>query len=196
VAIHNEGDAGRSDHPEVVERLRALAPGDEVGRGDHVSHGAAAVGLPNRNDAIGLVIGQRFEQHGADDAEDCGRGTDAERQRDERGSGEAGRPPQYAKAVTDIAERVLEQSGPNLISHALPRPFDTAELQHRLAARFCGAQTRPAQLLGLLIEVEANFFVEPTFERAAADHRAEPGPPVRDPSHGRLLPLMWPQSPG
>ena len=44
--------------------------------------------------------------------------------------------------------------------------FQAAEFQQRLAARFIGAQPGPAQLLGLLIDVEANLFVEPAFERA------------------------------
>ena len=55
----------------------------------------------------------------AHDAEDRGRRADAERQRDQRRRGEAGRPAQHAHAVADVAHRVLEQRRPDFIARAL-----------------------------------------------------------------------------
>ena len=57
-------------------------------------------------------------------------------------------------------------------------------LTQRLAARLVGAHAGAAVLLGLLIDVEANLFVEPALERVAAlTDRSEPLPAVGDPAH-------------
>ena len=108
LAVDDQGQAGGSDHPQTVERAGALAPRHEVRRGDHVPDGPAAVGLPHRDDAIGLAVGQRLQHDGPDDAEDRRGGADAERQRQQGPGSEARRPPQHADAVAEITCRVLE----------------------------------------------------------------------------------------
>jgi hypothetical protein len=134
---------------------------------------------------IGVAVRQRLQHHGPDDAEDRGGGADAEGQRHQGGGGEAGRPLQDAAAMANVAERVLDQRGPNLIPGALPRHLETAELQQRLAPRFVWAQARPKQLLGLLIEVKTDLFIETALERVAPAHRPYPLPALGDASHDR-----------
>ena len=106
LAVDDQDQIRRTHHSEVLEGPRPLAPGDEVGGGDHVAAGAAAIGLPDGDEAIRVAIWQRLQHHGAHDAEH-GRGrADAERQRQERRRGEARRAPQHAKAMTNVAQRI------------------------------------------------------------------------------------------
>ena len=93
LAVDHQDQIGRPHHPEVLECSHPLAPRDKVGGGDHVAAGAAAVCFPHGDEAIGVAVWQRFQHHGADDAEH-GRGrADAERQRQQRRGRETRRPP-------------------------------------------------------------------------------------------------------
>ena len=183
VAVQDDGEAGRSDHTELVERSSTLAPLDEVGHRDAVAHAAAPVGFPDRDEPIGVMVGQRLQHHGADDAEDRGGRPDTEGQRDQRGGREPRRAPQYADAVTHIPEGVIEQRGPDLVARAFPGGFQSAEFQPRLAPRLGGAQAGPAQLLGLLIDVKPDLFVQAVLERAPPADGADPLPALCDASH-------------
>ena len=170
--------------PKVVERPRALAPGDEVGQGDDVSLRAAAVGFPHRHDSRGVLVRQRLEHHRADDAEDRRGGADAEGERGEGRGGKGRRAPQRAEAVSKIAHRVLEERRPDLVARALLRAFEPAEPDKRLAARLVGAHPGAAILLGLMIEVEPNLLVETALERVALlSDRSDPLPALCDPAH-------------
>ena len=55
--------------------------------------------LPQVDQPIAVAVGQRLEQHAADDAEDRGVGADAERQRDHDHRGERGAVSQRAQGV-------------------------------------------------------------------------------------------------
>jgi len=69
LAVDDHDQICRTHHSEVLEGPRPFAPGDEVGGGDHVAAGAAAVGFPDGDDTIGVAVWQRLQHHGADDAE-------------------------------------------------------------------------------------------------------------------------------
>ena len=183
LAVDDDGKAGRPHHAQVIERAGALAPGDEVGRGDHIPDRAAPVGFPDRDDAIGLMVWQRLQHHRAHHAEDRGRRADAEGQRQQRGGGKARRRPQHANAMAEVPHRVFEQRGPNLVARALFEAFHAAEPEHRLASSLVRTHARAAELLRLLIEVKAHLFVEAALERIAPGDRTDPPPPLRDPAH-------------
>jgi hypothetical protein len=54
----------------VLERLRPLAPRDEVRLSDHVAADVSAgIGFPDRDDAIRIAIRERFEHHAAHHAQ-------------------------------------------------------------------------------------------------------------------------------
>ena len=85
LAVQDHVDARRADHPQVVEGSVALAPLDEVGGADTL-RGRLRRRLFSQTTTMrsGSAIGQRFEHHAADDAED-GRGrANPERQARER----------------------------------------------------------------------------------------------------------------
>ena len=81
---------------------------------------------------------------------------------------EAGRAPQRAQAVADVAQRVFEQRGPELVARALLDALHAAE-RARSACRRASSGVMPARdvLLGLLLDVEANLLVETALERVA-----------------------------
>ena len=61
--------------------------------------------FPDEDDAIGIGVGQRPDQHGVHRGEDRRVRTDAERERRYRDDGEARRLSQQAKAVLEIGEK-------------------------------------------------------------------------------------------
>ena len=183
LAADDHDDATGFHHAQMLERSRALAPGDVVGRRDHVPDGAAAVGFPHRHDPIGLTVRQRLQHHRAHHAEDRRGRADAEGQRHQCRGGKARRPSQHASAMTEITHRVFEQRRPDLVPGALPDAFQSAELEQRLAPGLVWHHASAAMLRGLLIDVKTNLFVETALERVAPADRADPLPALCDPSH-------------
>jgi hypothetical protein len=108
-AVDDHRQARRPHHAQMLERVRALAPGDEIGRRDHVPAGAAAAGLPHGHDATGFAIRQRFDHHRAHDAEDGGGRADAEGERGQSRDSEARRPSQHAQSMAEVAGGVIDQ---------------------------------------------------------------------------------------
>ena len=113
------------------------------------------------DDPIGIGIGEGPKEHAVDDAEDgCG-GANAEAERQNRhhrvrlGAEEEPHP------IAQVAEKVLEERGPILVARLLLEVFDSAELDERLAARFVRRHSGVTVLLGLLVDVKADLFVEP-----------------------------------
>ena len=107
------------------------------------------------------------------------------------------RPAQYAKAVTDVTNRVLEKRRPKLVPRALLDAFHPAELEPRQPSGLGWTHARLTMLLGLLIDVKANLFVEAALERLAALDRTDPSPGFGYSSHRRLLANRWlPRAPG
>ena len=107
LTVEDDVQPRRADHAEVLERPVALPPRDEVAGADHVARPVAAdVVLPDRDDALGVAIGQRLEHHAADDAEDGGGGANPERQRQHRRNGEAWRAEERADGEAKVLEEI------------------------------------------------------------------------------------------
>ena len=68
-------------------------------------HLAAVLDVVDRDQALGLGIGQRPQQGGVDHAEDRRRGADAEREHQHDGQGEARGLPQPAQPVADVLQQ-------------------------------------------------------------------------------------------
>ena len=135
LAVDDHGHGCWSHHAQMVERSRALPPGDEVGRGDHVPLGAAPVGFPHRHDPIGLMVRQRLQHHRAHHAEDRRGRADADGQRRQCRCGKARRPPQHSSAMAEITHGVFEQRRPDLVPCALETAFERAASADRADPR-------------------------------------------------------------
>ena len=172
------GTDRRPDHAEMLERSRALAPGDEVGRGDHVPAACRRGWFPtpprSRSGSwygSGSSITVRTTLKIAEVAP---------MPRASVTSAAAVKPGARrsdAAAMAEIAHRVLEQRRPDLVARALLDALQPAELEQRLAPGLVRAHAGAAILLGLLIDVKANLFVETALERVAAlTDRTDPLP--------------------
>ena len=84
------GAAARRCH--IGEDMILLAPIEEIGGGGSVASETNGTSVfENHDDAIGIGVGKRPEDHCAERREDSAIGSDAERQRYECNSGEHGR---------------------------------------------------------------------------------------------------------
>ena len=93
------------DHRDRFEQIGPRSDGRQLFAGDErLADGARAV-RAKQHEAIGLVIGKRLQQDGADDGEDGGRRADAERHDGQRRRGERLISEEDPCAVTKIAEQ-------------------------------------------------------------------------------------------
>ena len=107
----HQGDRRAQAEHHVRQRRGARAPFGHLGPAHPVRRGS---GLPAVRGAarstiayqsIGVLVRQRLEEHGIDDAEDGGGGANAEAQRDD-GGGEAWVPGERPSAVPEIAPEI------------------------------------------------------------------------------------------
>ena len=95
---------------ELIDLPRALPEVQQVRHRRRLVRGAAvAVGLPHRDEAIGVGVGHRFQQHGVDHAEDGDDGAYADGQREDRGGCETGAGDQHAGGVSDVRCQASEE---------------------------------------------------------------------------------------
>jgi hypothetical protein len=83
-------------------------------------------------------------------------------------------------------------SGTELVACALFEALHAAKLDVRLPARFVRRHTGVQVLLYLLLDVEANLFVEAAFERVHSRQRSQAPPACPDEAHERRRALTYP----
>jgi hypothetical protein len=108
-----------------------------------------------------VLIGEGTEDHGVDQAEHGGIGANAEPEREHDRRRESGRPGQPARAVADVAAQPAQPGPPPLVARPVLRGLHAAEAQQRLAPRLGGRNALADEALDLLVDVEADLFVEP-----------------------------------
>jgi hypothetical protein len=117
-----EDEAAVLDRGHGLEDLVTVAPVAEIPPGDR-DLPIVPVPLVDRDQALGLQVGKRADQHRVHDAEDGGVAADAERESDHSHGREAGAADEHARAVPEIAEqRFHGRSPPEL------RPGRTAKV--------------------------------------------------------------------
>lgn len=183
LTVDDHGQRLRTGHAQVFERLRALAPGNEVGGRDDVAI-AAAIRLPYGNNPIRVGVRQRLQHDRADDAEDGGCRADAQGKCQQGCCRQAWRPPEQADALSQIAARVLQQRRTELVARALLHAVHAAELEHRVSAGLVRTHARAPVLLGLLIEVKPDLLVETVLQGIAPGDRTKASPRFAYKTHG------------
>ena len=108
---------------QVLERAGVVADEGEVRGREHASRvGATGLLLVQPDEATGLLVRQRREQHRVDDAEDGGRAADAEAERQRHDGGVARAPPHLAERVAQVAGEPFDPADAvhvvDLLSHA------------------------------------------------------------------------------
>src|SRR5262249_20852788 len=82
---------------------------------------------------------------------------------------------------------ILDEGRTKLVACGFLDPLDAAELQVRLPARFLRRHAGAQALVHLLLDVEADLFVETAFERLDSRERSQTPPALLDPAHDGLL---------
>jgi hypothetical protein len=90
----------------VLERRRPITPPQELRWSEHVpTSRTSRVFLPQYDDAVRIAEGQPLEQHRVDDGEDRRVRAEAERQREHRNGGEAGRADAHPNRVANVLQQ-------------------------------------------------------------------------------------------
>ncbi len=149
----------RAHHRELLEAAAPLAP-VEHGREADVAREPLGVAIADGHEPLGIRIRQRAQEDGVDHGEDGGVGADAERQRDQRRGGEAGRAPQHAEAVAQVLPQHLEKRQAALIAPGLGNLRVAAELEPRGAPRRGGIEAARSVTLLEHLEMEAQLLAQ------------------------------------
>src|SRR5205085_696260 len=112
------------DRRQFIKRAAALLPIEKICRGDHVLMlGMLGEAFPDHDDAIGVGVIERAQEHAIDHAEDRGVRADSKGQRDHGGEGEAGFFEKGTQPVTQILEKSFQAKPgairPNFLFHLL-----------------------------------------------------------------------------
>src|SRR5206468_8427896 len=115
---------------------------------------------PKEYEPPGIAIWQRANHDRVDDAEDRRRRADAESECDDGDRGEARRPPETADGVPHVVPERIDNRFPTAGAHACLGRLDAADLDDRGASRGFERHATPHLLVGELVEVVAQLFVE------------------------------------
>ncbi len=115
---------------------------------------------------------QRPQEQRVNDREDREVRADADRQRRESGGGEAGRPPEQPNRVARIATYSVEHPQPACVTAVVLDAFEPAEFHACAAHGFLHRHSGAHQIVGVLLEVEAQLLGHAVLEPAPAHERA------------------------
>jgi hypothetical protein len=128
------------------------------------------------DEAIGVRVRQRPQQHVIDDTERRGRRADAEREREDDREARSSRSPQQAKAVPGVAEEVREPSRRRRVAGGFLDRLEAAGLDERGAPRLLRRPALRDLLVGELVDIGADLGVQFALGAAAAERARPPEP--------------------
>ena len=147
------GDAG--------EALVAPLPvGPVGGRRDVPRPAPKRIRLEDPDQFVGILVGQRPEQHRADDAEDRGAGADADGERGDRNRRERRVFAQRAESVADVLQRGLDERQAAVVAVRFLNLHRSSETQDGLAPRLIERQTAPDVIVGEHVEMCGHLVLE------------------------------------
>ena len=112
----------------LEHRVVLLVEDEHVRRQRELVVAEARRGTANRDEAIGVGVGERLQQHAVDDAEDRGDGAEAERQRERGDDQETRLFQQQAASVADIVNERVHGRTPEIVGGAGGRQADSVIL--------------------------------------------------------------------
>ena len=171
-------------------RRRQRQPGAAAGGGQAAERGGvvgqeragdAIVGDPvsrsgrleprDRDETIGLRVGQRPHEGGVGDTEDGGRRGHAERYDEQTAQGETGIPPQAARTETEVLGQLVDQSQAARLPARVLHARDAAEMHPRAARRVRSRHPGLDQVIDVGLEVKPHLLVERVLETLAPEPR-------------------------
>jgi hypothetical protein len=189
IALAEEGPVAGPDPGDALEAGGAATElGELEGRAGRAQGVLLAQLVPEEDEPVGVAVRQRVEEHRLDDGEDGAGAADAERQREHRDQGEAGRLPHASQRVARIPEPA--GGGPGRRHRVADVVLDSghaAQLLARLALGLVGRHAAPLEVGGAVSHVRAELLVDLPLQRAPPEDGPEGGrDPVPEP-HGQPL---------
>ena len=146
------------------ERARVAIVGDPVSRSGRLEP-------RDRDETIGLRVGQRPHEGGVGDTEDGGRRGHAERYDEQTAQGETGIPAQAARSETEVLGQFVDQSQAARLPARVLHARDAAEMHPRAARRVRSWHPGLDQVIAVGLEVKPHLLVERVLETLAPDPR-------------------------
>src|SRR5580692_1281159 len=123
---------------------------------------------------IGIAVGQRMQQHGVHDAENCRVGAHAESQSQNRNRGETWILAQQSQSMTHVRTEFTPPAHAHGCPHGIFVRLDSAELNPRLSHRFLLGKAFAKQVRSAALNVETQLCFHFTFETLSLDHPLQP----------------------
>ncbi len=173
IVLAGQGRGRRPDRAEAVELRRAVVEVLQLRPGERRPRVALRrlVG-PHEHQPLGIAEGQRLDEQRVGDAEDGGVGGHAQRQRGQRGGGEARRLAQPAPGIRDVAQRLVDQPSHTDLPDTFLHRLDAAHLRQHGAARVGAAAATGDAPFRQDLDVARQLGVEVVGGAAAASQRA------------------------
>jgi hypothetical protein len=156
---------GRLARPLMVEPV-------EVESAHHELFLLQRVHQTNRDKAVGAGVWKRAEKDAVNDAEDCGGGADAERQRDNDSDGESRIAPEPAQCVPQVLTQCAYPPAGLLLVAVFSRLRDSAEFDQGFMPRCFRRHPLSDLCRDCLLKMELEFLIHlmcaPACEQAAA----------------------------
>ena len=182
--------AGRPDRAEVGAGPAAVAKVLQVGTGQRSTRVAQArLVEPDEDEAVGVPIGQRLEQHRVHDAEDGGVRADAERERDDDDDRQPAGAPEAAPCVAKIQQQRIEARPDAPLADVFLDLEDaavTAERGHRCALGRMRAHAARQIAVGERLHRRADFVVQLARRAPPCGTSFSTGSPGAPQAHGRM----------
>src|ERR1051326_6588144 len=164
-------------HPDAGDTGERAVTALELSQ-DRAGDGAARIArgahaAPDYDEALGIRVGERMQQHAVKHAEDRGGDADAERERDERDGGEGLAPPEGAPGVADVLEKGADAGPGGAIAHLFLDLLHTFKVDAGGAAGLAGRQSRGQVPVDYHLEAGAQLFFEIILQPAAAKQIVE-----------------------
>src|SRR5579863_3756686 len=129
----------------------------------------------NSYQTIGVTVGQRTQQHGIHDAENCRVGSDAESQSQNRNRGETWILAQQSPSMTHVRTQFTPPAHAHGCPHGIFVRLDSAELNPRLSHGFFLGKAFANQVRSAALNVETHLCFHFTFKTLSLDHPLQPG---------------------
>ena len=171
-------------HGHLLEHVVLRLPVEKVGT-RHVLAGASGVGPQrlDRDEALGVRIGERLEQDRVDHREDGDVCADGQGEDGAGAKREAPALGQAAYRIAHVAHERIEPSPDPRVPHGFLHLGHAAELEARLSPGLGLAQSGLDQVLDAAVHVIPQFAIEVLFQPVAP-----PTEEIEEPGHGSMRP--------
>ena len=173
-----------AEGPDILERPSPVDPVAEVSRRD-TDLEATELGLRflERHDTLGLVEVERTQHPGIEGGEGRGVGAESQGQDEDDRQGPAWALAEHAAGEADVLDEPIEHPAATCVAYFFLYSLERAEAEIRLSPRLPRVETRTAEQIDLVLDVEAELLVHVSVLARALEDRPDPFTEDREPRH-------------